>query len=143
MSKHNGLGTLIIHHKVYDKEGEVVSTSPKEYPFHVQSTRQTEKFTDTLGIELDEYWVKVGELSNGKALSNTKIAIVFLWSALYAGAMKTSRKCDFTYDDVLDWFEAATGEEETAEMMKPLLLFAEMLTETKKKLDEQPALKTA
>lgn len=125
MSKNNGQGTMNI--------------GGKDRPFHVNSARQTDKFTEHLGIELDEYWEKMSQLSNGKTLTNKKIMVVFLWSALYAGAILEYRKCDFTYDDVLDWFEAA-DDDEAEELVKPMTLLSDMLAETKKKLDEEAAL---
>lgn len=120
MSKNTGTGTLKIN--------------GVDRPFQVFSTRQTDQFCATLGVELDDYWTAMSKLSDGSTLTNAKIMMVFLWSALYAGAMKATRKCDFTFDDVIDWFEDAE-EDEATELLKPLTLLSEMLNAKKKELE--------
>jgi hypothetical protein len=115
--KNNAIGTMVI--------------GGKERPYHVNGTRQTKQFTDTLGIELDEYWQKMSEFAAGLPMTNSVLAIAYVWSALYAGQYRATRSCDFTYDDVVDWVEDMEGDEATAEFLKPFQALQEIVEQKK------------
>lgn len=108
-------------------------------PFHVESIRQTEKFCETLNIGLEEYGDYLAKMSFGNFYANKKTIIVFTWSALYAGAMRVNRHCDFTYDDVLDWYEDAQGQGEATadEIAKPTVMLLEMMEEKQAAFEKQ------
>jgi hypothetical protein len=114
-------------------------------PFQVNSIRQTSAFCEQMHIELDEYWSTMAKIADNGILSNQVLTITFVYSALFAGARKERIPVDFTYEDVLDWFEDAEGEEAT-EFSKPLILFMEILNtaaaELAAKQKEQPKEKT-
>jgi hypothetical protein len=97
MSKFTGLGTIKVGGKLR--------------PIHVDSIRQSEKYCEYFDIELDEYWLHIHKVLTSGSLGNTKHGLVFIWSALYAGAIRVDRRCDFTHDDVVDWYETVSDEE--------------------------------
>jgi hypothetical protein len=125
MSKHTGLGTM--------QFGGALR------PFHVDSMRQTEMFCITLGIGLEEYASFMAKINIGDFYTNKKTNIIFTWSALYAGAMRVNRHCDFTYDDVIDWYEDAEkeGEQAAVEFTKPVLMLWEMNEEKMAAFEKQ------
>lgn len=124
MSKYTGLGTM--------------NFGGALRPFHVDSLRQTEKFCETMGIELDEYYTHLANVLAGDFLKNKKRTIIFIWSSLWAGAIKVNRRCDFDYEDVLDWYEDAQEDPAQAnEIVKPLQMLYLMSEDRRNLLEAQ------
>lgn len=115
-----------------------------ERPYAVGTILQTDMFCEEFKIDLDEYWTKIGVLSEGKSVSTAKITSVFVWSCLYAGAMREYRACDFNYLDVLNWIDDAEETEENAqEFIKPYKLLMDMMLEVaNSKKNSQPSIQT-
>jgi hypothetical protein len=103
----------------------------KERPYQINGTRQTRQFCETYGIELNSYWQIMSEFAADKPLTNAIAGIVYVWSALYAGAIRAYRTCDFTYDDVIDWVEDMESAEEMKEAQKPFLALKEAAEQKK------------
>lgn len=103
----------------------------KARPYHVNGTRQTKMYTDTRGIEFDTYWQDMSEFAAGLPMTNSLRAIIYVWSALYAGQYRETRSCDFTYDDVIDWVEDMEGDEAAAEFLKPFQALQEIVEQKK------------
>ena len=122
--KINGLGSMNIGGKMR--------------PFHVNGLNHQEIFTQTLGIELDDYYPAIQRMAHNGALTNARTAVAFLYAALVAGCKRTEIDVDFTYQQVLNWIEDADERdaEVVAEMLKPLTLFGQMFSAKK---NEEPA----
>ena len=73
----------------------------------------------------------MSEFAANLPMTNSVLAITYVWSALYAGAIKEYRACDFTYEDVVDWVEDAEGDEAAAEFLKPFKALQEIVEQKK------------
>lgn len=105
-------------------------------PYQVNGIRQTAAFCEVMHIELDEYWPTMAKLSTNGVLTNQLITIAFVYSALFAGAKKNRIEPDFTYEDVIDWFEDA-DESEAEEFLKPVVAWTELITAAAKEAEAQ------
>lgn len=109
-------------------------------PYEVDTIRQQRAFTDCTDTELGEMQLKLNELdqlykanqlTTKSILDALPVITAYAWSALYAGARRTSKQCAFTYEDVQEWVENSNMVEIMQELLKPLTTLGTMYAEKK------------